>query len=171
MLCNRCNKKEATFHISRVINGVKHEEHLCDDCAREDDALNLIQDMKLPSGFSFQNILSGFMDYMNSTTETNLPSEVICNKCGKTYTEFKNTGLLGCENCYKVFKTTIVPIIKRVQLSNNHIGKVPKRSGAEIVKVKQITELKEELQKAIAIEEYERAAEIRDKIRMLEKES
>ncbi len=167
MLCEKCKKNEANFHITKIVNGVREEEHLCEICAKENNTMSMLQDIDFSPSFSFQNILSGFMDYMNTTTESKLPSEVVCKECGTTYRGFKETGLLGCGNCYSTFKTTIIPIVKRVQVSTEHNGKIPVKSGGEILKKKELIRLKEELQKAIALEEYEKAAELRDKIRDL----
>jgi protein arginine kinase activator len=63
-----------------------------------------------------------------------------------------------------------MPIINRVQLGSEHTGKIPKKLGKNIIEKKRIVTLKEELQKAIAAEEYEKAAEIRDKIKELQRE-
>ena len=86
-----------------------------------------------------------------------------------TYDDFKNTGLLGCSECYKYFNLVITPVIKRVQGNLENIGKVPKREGKGLIEKKELQHLKEELQRAIEVEEYERAAEIRDNIREIQK--
>ena len=37
MLCEKCNKNQATFHYAEVINGVRSEHHLCSECAANTD--------------------------------------------------------------------------------------------------------------------------------------
>lgn len=37
MLCEKCNKNQATFHYAEVINGVRSEHHLCGECAANTD--------------------------------------------------------------------------------------------------------------------------------------
>lgn len=165
MLCEICEKNEANFHIAKIINGVKEEKHVCEQCAKTLEGINLLSDMNFSTDFSFQNILSGFLDYMNTSTKTSLPSQVVCNSCGTTYREFKESGLLGCSECYDTFKNTVIPILKRVQSNIEHHGKIPVKGGREIMAKKELEKLKEELQRAIALEEYEKAAELRDKIR------
>ncbi len=86
-----------------------------------------------------------------------------------TYTEFKKTGLMGCSECYVSFKNSLVPIIKRVQGNIEHVGKIPKKSGKEIMEKRQLLRLREELNRAINSEEYERAAELRDEIREVQR--
>lgn len=170
MLCEICQKNEANFHIAKIINGVKEEKHVCEYCAKNLEGINLLPDMNFSSNFSFQNLLSGFLDYMNTSTQTNLPSQVVCNNCGTTYREFKESGLLGCSSCYSIFNNTVIPILKRVQPSTEHHGKIPVKGGKEIMLKKELQKLKEELQRAIAMEEYEKAAEVRDKIRNIEQQ-
>lgn len=169
MLCDICKKNEANVHITRVINGVKYDANLCEKCAKEKGEFNLSSHIDFTSPFTIQNILSGIMDYIGSTNETKKSSDIICNNCGTTFNEFKERGFVGCGECYKSFSSTLVPIIKRVQGNTEHIGKIPKKSGRNIIEKKKLLKLKEDLQKAIAAEEYEKAAEIRDKIKEIQK--
>lgn len=155
MKCDICKEREATVHLTRIINGMKEEIHLCENCANEKE--------KAP--FSFQSILSGFMDYMIQPNLTYSKNQFVCENCGTNYSEFKQKGLFGCSKCYENFKEMITPVIKNVQGNIEHVGKFPKKAGRDIMTKKKIESLKLELQKAIASEEYEKAAEIRDKIR------
>lgn len=170
MICDACKKNEATIHITKIINGVKHEMNLCAECAGKNEEFNIVPDMDMMSPFSFQNILSGLMDYVNITSKNNKSVELVCKNCGANYREFKEKGLLGCSQCYENFKPTIMSVIKGVQSNVEHVGKIPRKSGRDLFQRKRMVKLKEELQKAIAIEEYERAAELRDEIRKIEKD-
>lgn len=169
MLCEKCKKNMATVHITKITKGVKQEVNLCEACAKESGELNMGVNMTFPGGFSFQNVLSGIMDYINQPIQSNTTEEMTCSSCGNTYSDFKNTGLLGCSECYKEFKDTLAPVIKRVQGNLEHSGKIPKKSGKGLAEKKRMLQLKEDLQKAIAAEEYEKAATIRDMIRELQK--
>lgn len=173
MLCNMCKNNEANVHITRIINGKKEEYMVCQECAKQFnnlDNFSLINSSSFMSPFSVQNILTGMLDYINDGVKINNGSRVICKHCGTTYDEFKQKGLLGCDKCYECFKSTVMPIVKRVQGNVEHVGKIPKKSGKEIINKKTLLKLKMNLQKCIAEEEYEKAAEIRDEIRNLEKE-
>lgn len=171
MLCESCKKNEATIHITKIINGVKRETNLCEKCAKEKQGLEFNGDLfDAGTPFTFQNILSGIVDYINQANNIDKNVEPVCSNCGTTYSEFKKTGLLGCSQCYKNFKQTVMPIINRVQLGYEHTGKIPKKLGKNIIEKKRVVTLKEELQKAIAAEEYEKAAELRDKIKELQRE-
>ncbi|MCT8976541.1 UvrB/UvrC motif-containing protein [Clostridium sp. CX1] len=171
MLCEVCKKNDANVHITKIVNGTKHEFSLCEKCAKEKGEFNFSSQIDLSSPFTFQNILSGIMDYIGPNNQTENTFDISCSNCGNTYSEFKRTGLLGCSECYKSFASTLKPIIRRVQGNWEHTGKLPRKAGESIIKRKKLIELKENLQNAITNEEYEKAAQIRDEIRsMQEKE-
>lgn len=169
MKCERCGKNEANVHITKIVNGIKQDMDICDKCVVESGELNFSGTMVMPVDLTFQNVLSGIMDYINQPIQSTLKEEYVCPTCGTTYDDFKNSGLLGCSECYKYFTLSIIPVIKRVQGNLENIGKVPKRSGKGLIEKKKLQHLKEELQRFIEVEEYERAAEIRDSIREIQK--
>jgi protein arginine kinase activator len=171
MLCESCKQNEATIHISKIINGVKSEANLCHECAGKNQEFNLVSDMDIMTPFAFPNILSGLMDYVNKSNKSSNNIELKCENCSMAYKEFKESGLLGCSQCYEYFKPAILSVIKGVQGNIEHLGKIPKKSGKELMQKRKLLQLKEDLQKAITLEEYEKAAEIRDEIRKLEKDA
>ena len=167
MLCDNCKKRESTVHIKKLMNGTKQEYSLCETCANELKEMSFvdISSIGLSNTFTVQDLLGGIIDYVNQSSKTPVVNIPTCKNCGMSYTEFKKTGLMGCSECYESFKDSLIPIIKRVQGNIEHVGKIPKKSGKEIVGKRLLMNLKEELNKAINLEEYEKAAEIRDKIR------
>lgn len=168
MLCENCQKNDATVHFTQIINGKKQEMRLCENCAKELNGFNISDDIGFGHSFSFQNILSGLMDYMGSAAPVNKANQLACKNCGTTYNDFKKYGLLGCSECYKSFSPAINPVIKRVQGNTEHVGKIPKKMGKGIIEKRRLAKLKEDLQKAIANEEYEKAAQIRDMIKSIQ---
>jgi protein arginine kinase activator len=74
-------------------------------------------------------------------------------------------GLMGCANCYDLFKDHLDPLLRRVHGSIAHTGKVPKRTGGRVRVRKEIEELRSKLQEAIKREAYEEAAKLRDEIK------
>jgi len=54
-----------------------------------------------------------------------------CARCGKTTSEFYETGMLGCSNCYAVFLPEIVRTLKKIQGSAYHTGKTPRVTGLD----------------------------------------
>ena len=121
MLCQNCGKNEVTFRYTQVINGVKKEMNLCDNCAKE---LGL-KDINFNMPISFSSFLS---DFFNEYNDNLLPSfigteEKQCNGCGTTFDNFVNTGEFGCSNCYDIFENRISSILKNLQGANRHIGR------------------------------------------------
>ena len=176
MMCQKKKKNEVTFRYTQVINGVKKELNLCDNCARE---LGL-KEMNFSMPISFSSFLG---DFFNDYSDTLLPSfmgtqTTKCKKCGESFDEFLNSGEFGCSNCYDLFEDRITPILKNLQGSTKHTGRgykkiLSKISENETNKVakkeeNEVTKLQKELQKAIKTENYEEAAKIRDKIKELE---
>lgn len=165
MLCQECNKRPATLHFTKIVNGEKTEFHICESCAREKGEM-------IPGtagGFSIHNLLSGLLDF-DPAGKSAVPAKALqCEECGMTYAQFSKIGRFGCSSCYKYFDSRLDPLFKRVHGSTSHVGKVPARAGGRIKVKRQIADLKQHLQQSIAQEEFEEAAQIRDQIRELEK--
>ena len=162
MLCQNCEQKEATVHLTKIINGEKTEVFLCENCAEETGQLAFESEP-----FSFQNLLAGILnpELSSSFTKTR---ELKCDTCGLSYKKFSEKGLLGCSQCYQEFADCLEPLIKRIQGSNEHQGKVPKRQGGDLRIKKEIKELRTRINILVKEENFEKAAEIRDKIHELE---
>ncbi|MDV3426328.1 MAG: UvrB/UvrC motif-containing protein [Bacillota bacterium] len=167
MICDVCKKNKATVHLTQIINGVKKEYNLCENCAKEINTMSFMPDINFGNENSFQNVLGGLIDYISGNSYQIGKKDIICKNCGMSYQEFKNNGLLGCSQCYTEFKEYLNPVVKRLQGSTEHIGKIPKKTSSKVIQKKKLIKLKEDLNKAVAMEEYEKAAEIRDKIKEL----
>lgn len=156
MLCQNCKEKQATVHFVKVINGVRTEMHLCEKCAP-------MAKQDFPPINSFDITVS---DIINSFFGGNsvLTSGSGCSFCGSTLDNFSRTGKLGCSECYRAFDEQLRAPLKRIHGSDRHVGKVPKRAGDGVSK---ITNLKKQLEEAVAAEKYEEAAKLRDEIRKL----
>jgi len=172
MICQECKMRPATLHFTKIINGDKTEVHICEHCAQDKSEMMMFSGN---SGFSINNLLAGLLNIDPTKAEANqhtFPKNDIlqCSKCKMTYQQFAKVGRFGCSNCYKTFGDQLNPILKRVHSGNtHHSGKIPKRIGGSIHLRKKVGELKQQLQKFILSEEFEKAAEVRDQIRELEK--
>jgi len=163
MLCENCNKKPATVHLTKILNDKKTELHLCEQCAKQQEGV------PFDTSFSINNFLTGLLDSMqDSPIKVDYIQTTKCDKCGMTYGKFKQLGRLGCAQCYNAFQEKLGPLVKRIQGSESHIGKVPRKAGGAITIKKEIKRLKLRLDEAIRREEFENAAVLRDKIRELE---
>jgi protein arginine kinase activator len=86
-----------------------------------------------------------------------------------TFHDFKSTGLLGCPRCYETFAATLVPVLERAQGgATQHVGRVPPEGNAELRdRNERLERLSRELAAAVAAEQYEHAARLRDMIHAL----
>jgi protein arginine kinase activator len=159
MLCNECGKNEANVHVTHIINGKKTESHLCEECAKKNQAI-------LNSSFSMENLFSAMLNNAFNN-KTALPAKG-CPNCGMTYDTFRSTGKFGCSHCIDSFKTRVMPVIKSIQGYDRHTGKIPKRAGGSYRVQMDIEKMKNDLRNAVECEKYELAAELRDKIHELE---
>jgi protein arginine kinase activator len=96
--------------------------------------------------------------------------KIICSECGTTFEEFTKTGKLGCSKCYNTFKNKLVVLLKKIQGNIKHNGKVPKRTGGEIKRKREIESLEAEMSQEILKQNFEKAAIIRDKLKEIRKE-
>ncbi|MBO8126813.1 MAG: UvrB/UvrC motif-containing protein [Firmicutes bacterium] len=163
MLCERCGVRPATISFTQVINGVKSEAHLCSECAAE------LGDFGIGSGldFSFQNFLTGMLNQGGWLNPFPATGDFTCPTCGLTYERFRETGRLGCADCYQAFHDQLIPLLRRIQSGTQHQGKVPGKAQKETEAGSKLEQLQAELKKAVEEENYERAAELRDAIQEL----
>lgn len=161
MLCEICGKNQASVHLTEIIDDKMTELHLCEECAREKGA-------QMEQHFGLADLLAGLAD-LGSDLEVGIPTGVKCPNCGITFEDFKRIGRLGCSQCYTTFKKSLAPLLKRIHGSLQHMGKTPGASTLKLTKeVSQLQELRQRLEKAIAQEEFEEAAKLRDHIKKLE---
>ena len=160
MLCERCKNNEAVYNITKIVYNKKVDLHICEQCARELGEIS--------SPLSFQNIISELMGYTNKPQEVKKHYDLRCSNCGTYYSEFKEGGLLGCSECYHSFGDSLDPVLKRVQGSVKHVGKIPRSRGKARIDESWFDGLQIRLQKAVEKEEYEVAAKIRDEIKKMQ---
>jgi len=163
-LCERCKKAQATFHLTNIDRaGAKVERHLCDACAAHEGLLN--------SGKPTVDLNELLENFIASGKGAGADvSHLVCEECGISYVEFRNQGLLGCAHDYEVFKEPLTRLMERTHGgSATHVGKTPKSLGVVRKPQLDIRRLKRQLEEAVAGEDYERAAELRDRIRELER--
>ncbi|MCC5910777.1 MAG: UvrB/UvrC motif-containing protein [Clostridiaceae bacterium] len=163
MVCQQCNERKATVHMTKILQGKKEEIHLCEQCAQEKETLNF------ENSFSIHNFLAGLLDGTTGTPfNPQYAKEIQCSECGHSYDRFKQVGKLNCSQCYQQFKQKLIPLIRKVQGNVRHTGKVPKRAGGIIQLKRELKDLRSRLAAAVEEQEFERAAELRDEIKALE---
>ncbi len=188
MLCDDCRKNEATVFLKAAVNNKLVEMHLCGSCAAK-------KGLELGAGAGMFS-LSGLFENLSELTKEFLPIErrsLRCSACGFRYSDFKETGRLGCPHCYVSFESQLIQLLTRIHGSTKHTGKKYMR-GAEATRTAgpktgssrhqgdvhaqtrrvpsaEIESLKIKLKKAVEREDYETAARLRDRIKEYEGKS
>ena len=165
MLCEKCKKNTATVCVTTIINGDKTVKNLCPECAEQEGHLNMT--IPFDQDFSWQNLWPTIF----SLGQGDLPrgkSNQSCPYCHLSFQEFAKGGRLGCSHCYETFQSSLASILSRVQGSEQHTGKFPKRLAGVKGIERQIQALRGQLQQAIEVENFELAATLRDEIKGLQ---
>ena len=171
MLCEKCGKNEATIHYSEIVNGKKTEMALCADCAKEmgisADPFDGFGDI-----FGTGSLLSNFFgNALSSPTRRSSAAERRCPVCGASMYEIQKLGKVGCAECYTTFRNELLPTIRRIHGDVKFKGASPASpvNDEAAKKARELDSLRDELSAAIKNEDFEHAAQLRDKIRELEK--
>ena len=163
MLCDKCQQRQATVHVTQVINNQQTEAHYCAECAQEEGVMPIAGHM-----FSVHDFLKGF--FVPAMTTIAAPQQAVrCPVCNLSFEELVQGGRFGCSRCYETFREAAPGLIRRIHGAKRHSGKIPRRSGGAIALRQELTTLKKTLEQHVAKEEYEEAAKVRDQIRELEK--
>ncbi|OQA88933.1 MAG: hypothetical protein BWY31_00118 [Lentisphaerae bacterium ADurb.Bin242] len=171
MLCQNCKKNEATIHVQQIVEGQEKSFHLCPACA----AKKAETEPELQS-FNLAEMLFDLADKVASTVgkeDSAAGKNMVCPHCGWDMERFRKTGYLGCPECYKTFSSFLSGVLKNMHRGCSHEGKTPcpamnSRPSKEIAALRhELTNLRKELALRVKNEEYEEAAQIRDKIQSL----
>ncbi len=166
MKCEKCGKFDANTHITKVINGIKTEMHLCPQCAGESQEF-----FSFKSSFDqdFDSLFSGFWHtpQLGQSEFSQSTASDCCNLCGTRLVEFLKTGKPGCTNCYNIFSKYLMRPLRQIHGSAKHIGKIPSRTGKEIKIASQLEQLQNSLNAAVSQQNFEEAARLRDEINRL----
>jgi protein arginine kinase activator len=168
MLCQDCKKREAQVHLTQIVNNEKTTLSLCKECAAARGFHSPLDNMPFP----LAEILSNLTADMEGVSTESGAEELKCPECGLAFDEFTRQGRFGCGKCYDTFRPRLEHIMRKIHGASLHRGKIPEpaeaRDGSSRpLPVKEEERLEAELAKAIECEDFERAAEIRDKLKSL----
>ena len=157
MKCDLCDN-QATVHLIELQGGQKIEKHLCETHAVQE---NIAVKVQTP----IDELLQKFVLKHSGGESAPAPAKQSCRSCGLTYEEFRKSGLLGCPDCYTGFEHALVTLLERAhEGASRHLGKVPVHAGVNELRQQRLRQLRRELDQAVASEEYERAANLRDQL-------
>jgi protein arginine kinase activator len=163
MSCDQCREREAVIHLTQIVNEQVTTLHLCERCAAEKGVESPGSAVKTPLG--------SFLAAMGKAPEqTPSPrSADTCHRCGATFQDFRQSGRLGCPDCYRTFETPLRDLLRRLHGSTHHLGEryAERQASAEEAREK-VADLREQLRLAVETENFELAAELRDRLKVME---
>ena len=188
MLCQICKLNPASIHIQEIVNGERNALHICAECAKK---RNLAEETA--NNPHFHEMLERLTQAIASSADLKLaelfeqkkPQEeeeaedLACTVCGTTFQSYRKTGKLGCAACYGQFGQVLFPELALVHHGSVHCGKTPPETveqwqdpavSERINMRRELERLRKGLDESIRREEFELAAELRDKIALIEAE-
>lgn len=156
MLCCVCKEKPATVHLTEIKGDKVQKVDLCEACAKSKGVND--------SSFALADLLLG-LGASQEIDQSAGGAELKCSHCGFTQADFKKSGRLGCPECYKTFVEGLEGLLKAMHKGTRHIGKVPAALRRTRDTADRLKTLQKQLAKAIAAEDFEQAATIRDEMK------
>jgi protein arginine kinase activator len=161
MLCDSCKERDALVHLTTIENNAVHQLHLCERCAAERGVETTVAAPKHPLG--------EFLQAVHQQTATTSSDGARCSFCNTTMADFRATGRWGCARCYSNFEAGIRELLRRVHGNHRHVGRTYHAPMSETLEHSAVLgELKDRLRRAIESEQFEVAAGLRDRIRVME---
>ncbi len=165
MQCDHCGEGEAKFRLTQIVDNEMKTLNLCESCAGEKG----LESTPLPENFPLTEFLGKMGELGFSPPAAESEESVACPFCGLTVGDFKESGRLGCPQCWSTFDVRLRGLLRRIHGSTQHVGKVylsPDPSVSQ--REKQLEGLRRKLRRAVELEDFEKAADLRDQIRTLE---
>ena len=160
MVCQMCGKYAATTHFKRTVGGKTEEYYLCPSCASKQGISSMW------GGFGLD--LGDFWGSLFAEPTHRQQDTVRCENCGHSFSEIAHNGRVGCAQCYVTFYDRLLPSIQRIHGRAGHVGKAAVQAGEQVQREQELETLRKQLAECLANQEYERCAELRDRIRALE---
>jgi protein arginine kinase activator len=164
MPCEQCHEREAVIHLTQIVNEQVTTLHLCERCAAEKGVESPGSQPKTPLGT--------FLAAMGQELPENAPAPRAtenCARCGGSLQDFRESGRLGCPDCYRTFEVPLRDLLRRLHGSTHHMGeRYADREPSTPRERHQAAELREQLRLAVETENFELAAELRDRLRVME---
>jgi protein arginine kinase activator len=164
MQCDQCKEREAVIHLTQIVNEQVTTLHLCERCAAEKGVESASSVTKTPLGTFLAQMSKGVVDQVPSPRAGDT-----CARCGASLQDFRESGRLGCPECYRSFEVPLRDLLRRLHGSTHHVGeRYAERGNGNADHRQTVSDLREQLRLAVETENFELAAELRDRLRVLE---
>ncbi|OFW55760.1 MAG: hypothetical protein A2133_02775 [Actinobacteria bacterium RBG_16_64_13] len=162
--CEVCGDEPATMHLLKVVDGIVSHTHLCPGCAEEaaeqTDGLALV--LAVPS--VLRNLGRSPVAKESGPVVPSDADDRFCAVCGTTLSDVRESGLVGCANCYQVFAEYLEALVEAGAEPKEHLGKMPQRGPETDILRHEIMRLERMLRELVACERFEEAAGVRDRL-------
>jgi len=163
MRCTQCHEREAVVFLTQIAQDQVVKLHLCERCAAEKGVETAASLGKTPVG-TFLATMGKGLEATAALPGTTPPDA--CPTCGATLSDFRESGRLGCADCYRVFEHPLRDLLRRLHGSSRHLGERYVAPGASPeTGAPSIAQLRNQLRLAVETENFELAAELRDQLR------
>lgn len=158
MICDVCKEGDAVIQLTEVEGSGVRLLHLCERCAAERGVETTVSAPKAQ--------ITDFLQSVHQAMQATQGDAARCTFCSSTFRDFRSTGRLGCAHCYDAFENSMRDLLRRVHGNAKHIGRHYQPPASEdIPDAGTANELRDRLRRAIDSEQFELAADIRDKLR------
>lgn len=162
--CDECGERDVVVRVTHVVEGEAREVRLCERCAAEKGIQTTASVTQTPLG--------GFLNALWKTADPVASEPGVagrCPGCGATFADFRESGRLGCADCYLSFEAALRILIRRYHGSTHHHGRRHIAAGVEAAVPQDdlVAGLREQLRLAVSAENFELAAELRDRLKGL----
>jgi protein arginine kinase activator len=155
MTCENCGEREAVVHLTQIEDAQVTTVHLCERCAAERGV------EPPPAG---KTPLGSFLAAIGDSEGTDEAGQAKCPGCGASFANFRETGRLGCAECWTAFEAPLRDLVRRLHGSTVHVGERYVSAGSTRAERTE-DDLRERLRLAIETENFELAADLRDRLR------
>ncbi|MBN1867177.1 UvrB/UvrC motif-containing protein [Candidatus Sumerlaeota bacterium] len=183
--CMKCDRP-ATYRITKILKGKVFDILLCAEHAQA-----YSPHLQKPDSSKLMELLQQFFKEQQEAGAVQEGEETspVCSNCGLSFEAYRKTLLLGCSECYQSFERLLVPDLRKIHGATSHDPETASRPAGEapatqvfpqtektipMLKVEteeedesipSIATLRDEMREAIAHEDFELAAQLRDRIR------
>lgn len=170
--CTQCGERDAVVQLTQIANEQVVHLHLCERCAAEKGVETASSLSKTPIG----SFLASMGPAALAGTGEITALEVSCTSCGATIADFKQTGRLGCPECWHSFERPLRELVRRLHGSSRHVGRRAAPTGGPGTPAgtgfrregPTVADVRAQLRLAVEAENFELAAELRDRLKGLE---
>lgn len=164
MLCENCNERPASMILKQETPTGLIERNLCEKCAFNLQTFSFSPNQE---PMSIQQFLSQWLSGESIQPQAkDIPSMPECPECGLNFHRFLEIGKFGCPACYDTFRERLPKVFGKLHNGNTvHQGKIPASFNEKMTIKKKMESLRATMQEAIAGENFEEAALLRDEIK------